>query len=228
MVIDSGALRALVSGRMRTRAVIVLPLALLFAGCAKKSPAPRAATIRPGYTETGIASWYGPPYHGRRAADGSVYDMDEMTAAHRTMPFGTRVKVTSLANAKTCEVRITDRGPFVKDRIIDLSRAAARSIDMIGPGTARVRLLVLKSATPRPGEPAYAVQVAAYGDRDRAEKLRRDLKKTKEPVALVEREGDVPQWRVLVGRKATSADAEALAERVRSYTGSAYVVRLDD
>jgi rare lipoprotein A len=228
MVIDSREPRTLASSRMRTSAVIILPLALLLAGCAKKAPAPRAATFRPGYTETGIASWYGPPYHGRRAADGSVYDMDQMTAAHRTMPFGTRVKVTNLTNTRACEVRITDRGPFAKDRIIDLSRAAAKSIDMIGPGTARVRLLVLKNATPRPGEPAYAVQVAVYRDKERAEKLLRDLKKTKEPVALVERQGDVAQWRVLVGRKATSADAEALAERVRSYTGSAYVVRLDD
>jgi rare lipoprotein A len=213
---------------MRTREAIVLTLALLFAGCAKKTPAPRAAVFRPGYTETGIASWYGPPYHGRRAADGSVYDMDTMTAAHRTMPFGTRVKVTSLENSKSCEVRITDRGPFVKDRIIDLSRAAARNIDMIGPGTARVRLLVLKSAAPGPGEPAYAVQVGSFRDKNRAEKLRRELQKTNEPVELVEREGEVAQWRVLVGRKATSADAEALAERVRSYTGSAYVVRLDN
>jgi rare lipoprotein A len=213
---------------MRSRAAIAVLFAILFTGCAKKPRTPQSASYRPGYQETGIASWYGAPYHGRRAADGSVYDMEQMTAAHRTMPFGTRVKVTNLSNSKSCEVRITDRGPFVESRIIDLSRAAARNIEMIGPGTTRVRLLVLKSETPRSGDPAYAVQVAVFRDKDRAEKLRRDLKKTKEPVQLVEREADGVQWRVLVGRKATSADAAELAEKVRSYTGFAFVVRLDD
>lgn len=213
---------------MRSRAAIAVLFAILFTGCAKKPRTPQSASYRPGYQETGIASWYGAPYHGRRAADGSVYDMEQMTAAHRTMPFGTRVKVTNLSNSKSCEVRITDRGPFVVERIIDLSRAAARNIEMIGPGTARVRLLVLKSETPRSGDPAYAVQVGVFRDKDRAEKLRRDLKKTKEPVQLVEREADGVQWRVLVGRKATSADAAELAEKVRSYTGFAFVVRLDD
>jgi rare lipoprotein A len=214
--------------RRRLLAIIPPAAAILLAGCRKKARAPGAAAPHPGATETGVASWYGDPYHGRRAADGSVYDMEQMTAAHRTLPFGTRVKVTNLTNGKTCEVRITDRGPFVDGRIIDLSRAAARSIDMIGPGTARVRLQIQKSAEPREGDPAYAVQVAVYRDKSKAEKLRKDLKKTREPVTLVEREGDITQWRVLVGRKATSDQATALAERVREYTGSALVVRLDD
>ena len=91
---------------------------------------PLAAKI--GATETGIASWYGDPYNGRRAASGEIYDMEQFTAAHRTLPFETWVEVTDLDNGKRVEVRIIDRGPFVDGRIIDLSLAAAREIDMLG------------------------------------------------------------------------------------------------
>src|SRR5437667_7101611 len=78
--------------------------------------------------EMGVASWYGYPYHGRLAADGTIYDMEQNTAAHRTLPLGTRVRVTNLDNSRFVDVRITDRGPFIDCRIIDLSRAAARAI----------------------------------------------------------------------------------------------------
>ncbi|TAK54746.1 MAG: septal ring lytic transglycosylase RlpA family protein [Bacteroidetes bacterium] len=94
--------------------------------------------------EEGVASYYADPYHGRKTSNGETYDMYEMTAAHQTLPFNTKVKVTNLDNQKTTVVRINDRGPFAKDRIIDLSVAAAREIDMIGPGTARVRLEVIE------------------------------------------------------------------------------------
>ncbi len=113
---------------------------LTLAGCAKKHqhtantpPPPRvvAGEIRDG--ETGLASWYGHPYHGRPAANGEIYDMESFTAAHRTLPFGTWVRVVNLTNDKTVDVRITDRGPFVENRIIDLSHAAAGAIGLIGP-----------------------------------------------------------------------------------------------
>ena len=94
--------------------------------------------------ETGVASWYGPNFHGKLTANGEVYDMDGMTAAHRTLPFDTEVVVENLDNGLTTKVRINDRGPFAKDRIIDLSRAAATELDMLGPGTARVRLYLVK------------------------------------------------------------------------------------
>src|ERR1051325_10543277 len=90
-------------------------------------PRPAAAQPAPGSTETGIASWYGVPYHGRIAANGEVYDMEQLTAAHRTLSFDTWVRVENLTNHKTVDVRITDRGPFAPGRIIDLSHAAARS-----------------------------------------------------------------------------------------------------
>src|ERR1700704_5141370 len=119
--------------------MLVVPLALAVAlcGCAKKKHAAASHVPRaPQGPETGNASWYGHPYHGRAAANGEIYDMEKMTAAHRTLPFNTFVRVQNLSNGKTVDVRITDRGPFIKGRIIDLSHAAAQRIEMIGPGMA--------------------------------------------------------------------------------------------
>jgi rare lipoprotein A len=98
------------------------------------------------YTEEGTASWYGRKFHGKKTASGEKYDMNKLTAAHRTLPFGTKVKVTRLDNNKSVVVRINDRGPFVEGRIIDLSRAAAKKLDMLESGTASVRIKVVKPA----------------------------------------------------------------------------------
>ncbi len=119
-----------------------------------------------GWSETGIASWYGHPYHGRRAANGEIYDMEQLTAAHKTLPFDTIVKVTSLTNGKSITVRITDRGPFIDGRVIDLSRAAARQIDMIGPGIMRVRLEAVAQTASRENAAGarFGVQVGVFQD----------------------------------------------------------------
>lgn len=93
--------------------------------------------------QSGVASYYGPGFHGRRTANGERFDMHAMTAAHRTLPFGTQVKVTNLANGKSAIVRVNDRGPYANGRIIDLSVAAAKQIGSTGAGTARVTLEVL-------------------------------------------------------------------------------------
>jgi rare lipoprotein A len=130
--------------------VFLVALAFSFSiatGCAKKTSAHVPPSIKPapiGETETGIASWYGAPYDGRRSANGEVYDMEKLTAAHRSLPFDTWVEVTNLDNKKRVDVRITDRGPFVKGRIIDLSLAAAREIDMVTAGIVRVKLKVIR------------------------------------------------------------------------------------
>jgi rare lipoprotein A len=186
-------------------------------------------TPQPGWTETGVASWYGDPYHGRRAANGEVYDMEQFTAAHRTLPFGAILLVTSLANNKQVEVRITDRGPFVDNRIIDLSRAAARSIDMIGPGTARVRIKLTGYTAARPlsGAGPFSVQVGAFSDRANADKLSSQLSRQYDPVQVVRRDGAPAPWRVLVGRKNDQGDAESLAAALRLDFKHALVVRLD-
>lgn len=124
--------------------------------------------------ENGVSSWYGPNFHGKLTANGEIYDMDGITAAHRTLPFGTILLVENLDNGKTVQVRINDRGPYAKNRIIDLSRGAAERIDMIGPGTARVRLYLLEgdlenSRVTDLKVPTYTVQLGSYKDIQQAE-----------------------------------------------------------
>ena len=112
--------------------------------CGGARSTPRAPQDLEKYSETGLASWYGRPYHGRTTASGERYDMHELTAAHRTLPFGTMVRVVNLENGRKIKVRITDRGPFVEGRIIDLSRAAARRLQMVDAGVVRVKLVVVR------------------------------------------------------------------------------------
>jgi rare lipoprotein A len=126
-------------------AILIASLSIV-SGCARKTAAHVPPSVKPariGETEIGIASWYGAPYNGRRAANGEMYDMEKLTAAHRSLPFDTWVEVTNLENQKRVAVRITDRGPFMKGRIIDLSLAAAREIDMVGAGIVKVRIKVI-------------------------------------------------------------------------------------
>jgi len=176
--------------------------------------APSAGVPSLGYTENGVASWYGHPYHGRAAANGEIYDMETMVAAHRTLPFDTWVRVYDLDTDKNVDVRIIDRGPFIDGRIIDLSHAAARAIAMIGPGTARVRLEVI--GVPQGVlAPVYAVQVGAYRDRDSAERVRSQMAARYGAARLVERAEDPGVWRVMVGAEATQDAANALSTRIR-------------
>jgi rare lipoprotein A len=120
----------------------------------------------------GFASWYGGKFHGRLTSSGEVFDTNDMTAAHRTLPFGTVVKVTNQDNGKSIQVKINDRGPFVEGRIIDLSRAAAERLDMVGKGVARVSLDIVEFVADRE---LYAVQVGAYALEKNADKARATL-----------------------------------------------------
>ena len=116
--------------KMRVVAATLAAVVPFAAACAGGPPPATSPTL--GWSETGIASWYGPGFQGNQTANGETYDMEAMTAAHKELPFNTRVQVENLDNGRTVEVRINDRGPFVDGRIIDLSRGAARQIDMIG------------------------------------------------------------------------------------------------
>jgi len=127
-----------------------VPLLAAFAGLALLAGCARVVTTGPsapsgvgGGEEVGMASWYGSAHQGRRTASGEVFDMNQLTAAHRTLPFGTRVLVTNRDTSQSAEVRINDRGPFVKGRILDVSYAAARLLGAVGPGTIPVRVRVL-------------------------------------------------------------------------------------
>lgn len=175
-----------------------------------------------------MASWYGHPYHGRAAADGEIYDMEKLTAAHRTLPFNTWVRVENIRNGKAVDVRIIDRGPFVDGRIIDLSHAAAQQIELIGPGVGNVRVVVV--APPAVMEASlFAVQVGIFRSKDNADKLQAQLKARYGAARVIEREGATPAWRVLVGEEGSSERAEILAVRVRGDISipEAFVVRLD-
>ncbi len=203
---------------------------LMMSGCAKKRRAPQTPSKPPvGWTEEGVASWYGHPYHGRKAANGETYDMEKMTAAHRTLPFGALVAVENRENGKRVQVRITDRGPFVDNRVIDLSRAAAEKIEMIGPGTARVKLRVEGYGPAREEAGSkFAAQAGAFASRENAEALKERLERKYAPVRILEREGSKAPWRVLVGEKPSEEEARGLAEELRKETGAeAYVVRLE-
>ncbi len=132
------------------RALFYLMLMLLFtAACTKKrtkvSLPPAMKSVKKGYTEEGVASWYGHPYHGRKTSNGETYNMNDLTAAHQTLPFGVWVEVKNKKNNQTVTVRINDRGPFVGGRIIDLSKAAAGQIDMIRTGVAPVKIKVVRT-----------------------------------------------------------------------------------
>ena len=129
----------------------------------------------------GIASWYGDPFHGERTSNGEVYDMHAMTAAHRTLPFHTVIRVHNLDNGKKVQIRINDRGPFVKGRIIDLSLAAAREIDMVGPGTAKVQLEILRIEAVTE---SLAIQVGSFTQESRAHALKRKLERDYDPVTV--------------------------------------------
>ncbi len=135
---------------MIKKALLLVFLAFLLASCSVRHvvktgyyPYPVMRTVKPGYTEVGTASWYGPNFHGKKTADGEIYNMYAHTAASKTLPFNTMVKVINLNNGRSTVVRINDRGPFVKNRIIDLSYAAAKDLGMIGTGTAPVKIVVL-------------------------------------------------------------------------------------
>lgn len=134
--------------------------------------------------EEGIASWYGPKFHGKLTANGEQYDMYGLTAAHRTLPFNTLVRVENKSNGKSVTVRINDRGPYAKNRIIDLSRRAASEIDMIGPGTAPVELFLVEGdlssdrATAL-NRPTYTVQLGSYRGEQQAFELSRKIEGTR-------------------------------------------------
>lgn len=190
----------------------------------KTPPTPAPA----GYTEQGSASWYGNPFHGRHAANGEIYDMYKLTAAHRTLPFETMVRVTNLNNGKTTTVRITDRGPFVENRIIDLSLAAAREIESVGPGVVPIRLEVLGNVNLTAG--FFTVQVGAFRDRANAERLRDRLNASYSPIFIQQLDSpDGIYYRVRVGKISGEDAAHDLGEQLRAKEGfTPFVVRLDE
>ena len=202
-------------------ALLPLLLAALLTACSSIRPALRPSGSSAGFgsaQQRGIASWYGPGFNGRRTANGERYDMHELTAAHPTLPFGTLVEVKNLANARAVVVRINDRGPFAKRRIIDLSYAAARSIGVYGPGTAQVELRVVDEHVL---DSRYTVQVGAFSDPERAVAVHGNMVKVF-PETFVHSDGT---WhRVQVGLFDDRENAESLRRELAAMGVTAVVV----
>lgn len=209
--------------RSATRLTAAAAVALLAAGCSARRPPPAV----PGGVERGLASWYGGKFHGRPTASGEIFDQDGLTAAHRKLPLGTVIEVRHLGNGRTVRVRVNDRGPFIRGRILDLSRGAARALDMVREGVARVEIRILAPAPDprrRTGAGAYTVQVGAFADRDRALDLKRRLDRAHRDV-VVRAGGGL--HRVQVGRFPSRAAAEAARRGLARQGLEALVVALD-
>ncbi len=186
------------------------------------------ADTKPVMVETGIASWYGPPYHNRRGSNGEIYDMHAMTAAHRTLPLGSIVRVINVDTKASAIVRITDRGPFVEGRVIDLSKAAAEKIGMIQKGTTEVRLEVLKTPAPIDGGGRWAVQIGGFDHEKAARELAGHLMRRYHTAKVLTFNSPVGDWWVRVRVKNDlRARAEEVAKDTTTSEGAIFLVRLD-
>ena len=175
-----------------------------------------------GYTQTGIASWYGDKEHRNKTASGERFNRYAYTAAHKSLPFGTVVRITSLENGRDVVVKINDRGPFIRGRIIDLSYASARSIDLIRTGTAKVKVEVISSPSARNDDyfkPIYTVQVGSFSSKINASTVKNDLDTAidnKIRIESVKIKGDT-YYRVRVGMFSSKSRAESLRKKLRNY-----------
>jgi rare lipoprotein A len=185
------------------------------------------ASHKPIYTEEGVASWYGPPYHNHQGANGQIFDQNAMTAAHRTLPMGSLIVVTNEKTGQSAIMRVTDRGPFVQGRLLDLSKASAKATGVYLPGIATVRVDVYQ--TPRPMESGgrWCVQVGAFEHERQAEKLREQLEHSYEDANVIDFEGPTGYWVRIRPQGDNRQQAELIARRLKPVEGDAYLVRLD-
>jgi rare lipoprotein A len=224
--------------KKRAKAPIPAPPPPISAGKQTPAPAPPADKQQPStdeykdakvlYTQTGMASWYGPPYHNRRAANGEVFDMNALTAAHRTLPLNSIVRVTNLKTDRSAIVRITDRGPFVPDRIIDLSKAAAIAVDVWRPGTAKVRLDVLETPSSIDTGGRWCVQIGGIKEEEVAAELKDKLTRRYKTAKVLQFASPVGDYWIRIRVANDDKDkAEKLAEENTTPEGNIFVVRLD-
>jgi len=182
-----------------------------------------------GYTQTGLASWYGDKEHGNLAASGERFSKYDYTAAHKSLPFGTIVRVTNLENGKDVVVNINDRGPFIRGRIIDLSYSSAKSIDLVRTGVAKVKVEVISSPSRRNEnyfKPIYTVQVGSFSSKVNAMGLKDELSSsiTRDVrIESIEIKGDM-YYRVRVGKYSSKSKAESMKKKLRDYGYSGKVI----
>jgi rare lipoprotein A len=196
---------------------------------ARSTPAPTTPpSTQAVYVEVGLASWYGPPYHNRRGSNGEIYNMNALTAAHRTLPLGTRVRVTNLKTGHSIVVRITDRGPFIRGRIVDLSLAAAKAVDVRRPGVAKVKLEVVDAPASIDTGGRWAIQIGAFQSEDAAQQLVDRLSQRYRAVHVREFSSPVGDWWVRVRvPKDDKLQAQEIARDTHTSEGAVFLVRLD-
>jgi rare lipoprotein A len=201
--------------RVSERGLALILAGLFVEGCftQRLPPSPPPAVLNTPHSVTGIASWYGPRFNGRRTSSGSVYDQEDMSAASMLFPLGTELIVTNLANGQSAEVLVNDHGPYVNGRDLDLSHRAAEVLGIIKPGVARVRMDVVSAP---PGGPAfgprYFVQVGSFTDAANAQRLRALLEHYYDDVRIVEATSEANRYyRVRMGMFADRASAEQRA-----------------
>jgi len=179
-------------------------------------------------TETGRASWYGPPYHNRRGSNGEVYNMHAMTAAHRTYPLGSIVRVTNMKTGHSALVRITDRGPFIPGRVLDLSLAAAQKLDVYQPGVAEVKVELMQASAPLDSGGKWAVQVGGFPDEDAATKLADHLTRRYRTANVLRFKSPAGDWWIRVRVQDDDHDrAQKLVDETETPEGAVFLVRLD-
>jgi rare lipoprotein A len=179
------------------------------------------------YSEEGMASWYGPPYDKRRGANGEIFNKDALTAAHRTLPMNSLIKVTNLSTGQSAILRITDRGPFVHDRMLDLSLASAKAIGVWRPGVARVRVEVFAAPSPLDRGGRWCVQVGAFKNEKGAYKLRDQLVRKYRTANVIEFTGPTGHWVRIRPLGDDKGRAVEIAHELEPSEGEAYLVRLD-
>jgi rare lipoprotein A len=185
------------------------------------------AAHKPIFSEVGYATWYTAPYKGRRAANGQVFSDRAMTAAHRTLPMGSLIVVTNLATGQSGTMRVTDRGPFVEDRILDLSMASAKVTGVYRSGVARVRLDVYETPKPIGTGGRWCVQIGAFHSEHKAKKLKSQLLHRYPGANVIEFPGEDSYWVRIRPEGDNREEAEAIAQRVHPSQGEAYLTRLD-
>jgi rare lipoprotein A len=179
-------------------------------------------------TETGTASWYGPPYHNRRGSNGEVYNMHAMTAAHRTLPLGSVVRVTNLKTEHSALVRITDRGPFIPGRVLDLSLAAARKLDVYQPGTAEVKVEVMETPAPLDSGGKWAVQIGSFPDEAVATECADHLTRRYRTAKVLRFASPAGGWWIRIRVLDDDHDrAQQMVAETRTSEGAVFLVRLD-
>lgn len=182
---------------------------------------------KPIFSETGAATWYTAPYKGRKAANGQVFRDDALTAAHRTLPMGSLIVVTNLTTRQSSAMRISDRGPFVPDKNLDLTIASAKAIGMYRMGTAPVRIDVYETPKPMDVGGRWCVQIGAYKSESKAERMKSALLRAYPDANVIEFPGEASYWVRIRPHGDDRALAERIMRRVRPTEGDAYLTRLD-